>query len=82
MTKPYQALLCCPPTYVWEEGYHAEKLACSNIRHAHLTYAPNPAFLPQGAFWPNVFASKFPLSLLKSHSEEGKDWLEKVKHVC
>lgn len=72
--------LCCSATYVWEECYHAEKPAC-DIRHAQLTHAPNPAFLPQWVFQPNVFASKFPLSLLKSQLEEEKDWKEKVKHV-
>lgn len=55
MEKACLALLYCPPTYMREEGSHAEKPACSHIRHAQLSCAPNPAFLPQGAFQRNIF---------------------------
>lgn len=66
--------------YGRDVSYHAEKPACY-IRHAQLTPALKPAFLPQRLFQPNVLAPKFSLSLLKSLLEEEKDWKEKVKHV-
>lgn len=72
MEKACLAPLYCPPTYMREEGSHAEKPACSHIRHAQLSCAPNPVFLPQGAFQPNIFPPEFPLSLLKKLAGRGQ----------